>query len=80
MSGSNDRGTLVLFLMPAAVGGARAEAVPVDVGALGTNVAACDDEPPLTMLLLCLGRSCSWSTASDAVVQSLAQKLNVKEA
>ena len=73
MSGSYDQDILVLFLMPAAVGGARAEAVPVDVGALGTNVAACDDEPPLTMLLLCLGRSCYWSTAPDAVVQSLAR-------
>ena len=40
--------------MPAAVGGARAEAVPVDVGALGTSVAACDDDPPFAILLLVL--------------------------
>ena len=45
---------LVLFLMPAAVGGARADAVPVDVGlALGTNEAACDDEPPFAIVILC---------------------------
>ena len=56
--------------MPAAVGGARAEAVLVVVGALGTSVAACDDDPPFTIVLLCLGGSCSWSTANDAAVQT----------
>ena len=50
----DDQDLLVLFLMPAAVGGARAEAVPVDVGALGTSVAACEDDPPLAILLLVL--------------------------
>ena len=46
--------SLVLFLMPAAVGGARAEAVPVDVGALGTKEAVCDEDPPFAMVPLCL--------------------------
>lgn len=41
--------------MPAAVGGARADAVPVDVGALlGTRVAACDEDPPFAILIPCL--------------------------
>ena len=50
-------GLHVLFLMPAAVGGARAEAVPVDVGALGTKEAACDEDPPLAMVPLCLPKT-----------------------
>jgi len=60
----------VLFRMPAAVGGARADAVPVDVGALGTRVAAWDEDPPFAILLPASPGSCCWSTDSDAVQPS----------
>lgn len=56
--------------MPAAVGGARADAVPVDVGALGTRVAAWDEDPPFAILVPALPGSCFWSTASDAAQPS----------
>jgi hypothetical protein len=43
--------TLVLFLRPAAVGGAReAAAPPAELGARATSVAVCDEDPPFAIL------------------------------
>ena len=67
---SEDQDVHVLFRMPAAVGGARADAVPVDVGALGTRVAAWDEDPPFAILVPALPGSCCWSTDSDAAQPS----------